>query len=81
MKRLGLIVIAALAFLLGAWTVKANPQSTPIPKAGCTVPKSYGDFKGMSGSGFIFEDNAGIIKTLTCESNNKWTPQSEILRQ
>ncbi len=81
MKRLGLVAMAALAFLLGTWTVKANPQSLPTPKARCTVPKSYGDFRGMNGSGFVFEDSAGTIKTLTCETNNKWTPQIEILRQ
>jgi ABC-type sugar transport system substrate-binding protein len=82
MKKMSMAAIAALAFLLGAWTVKADPQTIPIPaKAICTVPKSYGDFKGMTGSAFIFEDSADTIKTLTCDSNNKWTAQIEIRRQ
>jgi hypothetical protein len=81
MKRLGVVTLAALAFFLGAWTLKADPQDIPIAKARCTVPKSYGNFRGMSGSAFIFEDSAGTIKTLTCEPNNKWTPQIEIRRQ
>jgi hypothetical protein len=46
MKRLGMVALGALAFFLGAWTVKANPQDTPMAKARCSVPKSYGDFRG-----------------------------------
>jgi hypothetical protein len=80
MKRL-YMALTFLAFFLGVWTEKADPQAIPIAKAQCTVPKSYGDFRGMSGSAFIFEDSAGTIKTLTCETNNLWTPQIEIRRQ
>lgn len=82
MKKLGMAALAALAFFLAVWTVKADSQGIPIAaKAVCTVPKSYGDFKGMSGSAFIFEDSADTIKTLTCDTNNKWTAQVEIRRQ
>jgi hypothetical protein len=73
--------LLAITFFAGIRTQQARSQQQPIAKATCTVPKSYGEFKGLSGSYFVFESSDGTIKTLTCEANNRWTPQIQILRQ
>ena len=75
------VVFVMLAFGSGSHVAKGKPQDQDITaKASCTVPKSYGDFKGMSGSVFIFENPAnGTIKTLTCTKDG-WAPQIQILR-
>ncbi|HTC46601.1 MAG TPA: hypothetical protein VK722_04740 [Candidatus Aquilonibacter sp.] len=80
-KQLTVATLLTITFFVGIRTERAISQQQPTPKASCTVPKSYGEFKGMSGSAFIFEGDDGTIKTLTCETNNLWTPQIQILRK
>jgi hypothetical protein len=76
------VAVLALTFLAGSFTVTGKQQTDQniTAKASCTVPKSYGDFKGMSGAVFIFENPAnGTLKTLTCTSQG-WEPQIQITR-
>ena len=82
MKK-GFVVVAlvVLAFFVGSRTAKGRPQQTIAAKVSCNVPKDYGDFKGMSGPVFIFENpSTGTLKTLTCEADG-WHPQIQIIRQ
>ncbi|HYL83786.1 MAG TPA: hypothetical protein VE263_06105 [Candidatus Angelobacter sp.] len=82
MKK-GLVVTAlvVLAIFVGTRSAKGKPQQTIAAKFSCSVPKDYGDFKGMSGPVFIFENqSSGTIKTLTCEADG-WHPQIQITRQ
>lgn len=80
-KSLLVAAILTITFFAGVCTEQARSQQQPSAKAVCIVPKGYGQFKGMSESVFIFEDDNGTIKTLTCETNNRWTAQIEIRRQ
>lgn len=82
MKKTLLVVAAIVAsFLSGSMTAKGNLQQEVTAKASCAVPKAYGDFKGMSGQVFIFENpSSGTIKTLTCATDG-WHPQIQITRR
>jgi len=80
-KQLTIAILLTITFFAGICAERARSQQQPTAKAICTVPKSYGAFKGMSGSAFIFEGDDGTIKTLTCETNNLWTAQIQILRK
>jgi hypothetical protein len=81
MKRMLTIAgLITIGFLAGTLVVKATPQQEILAKVSCAVPKNQGEFKGMSGSIFIFEDpQSHTIKTLTCDQNG-WHPQIQITR-
>lgn len=69
-----LLTIAALAFVLGAKesataqtdrpAVDPQFQQTPLEGKGCTVPKAWGQLKGVADRAIAFEDSAGTIRVL-----------------
>lgn len=80
-KALVVVALVALAFFAGTRTAKGKPQQEIKVKFNCSVPRGYGDFKGMNGQLYIFESpNSGTIKTLTCDADG-WHPQSQIVRE
>ena len=81
MKNMLFAVLAvAIAFLAGTRVAGDSVQSGVAVQNSCVVPKSYGEFKGMTGTSFVFENsNSGIIKVLNCKGNN-WTPDAQITR-
>lgn len=62
--RLGIcaaIVLIAAGF--GIREVKASPQNLPVPCV-VVVPSDWGEFKGISKDGMVFEDMAGTLRLI-----------------
>lgn len=75
MKKIPVVLtIAAFAFVLGAEESAtaqtdrpvADPQSqqTSLEGKGCTVPKAWGQLKGVADRAIAFEDSGGTIRVL-----------------
>jgi hypothetical protein len=57
------IGILATAGTIGIHELKAAPQELGAPCV-VIVPRDWGEFKGLSKSGLIFEDKAGTLRLL-----------------
>ena len=58
------IAVLALAATIGIHEVKATPQETLGAPCVVIVPRDWGEFKGLSKSGLVFEDKAGTLRLL-----------------
>ena len=62
--RLALVIAAlAIAGTIGIHELKAAPQMLGSPCV-VVVPREWGEFKGLSKSGLVFEDKAGTLRLL-----------------
>ncbi len=70
--RLGLCaVILVLAAMIGVHEVKASPQVRLGSPCVITIPADWGDFKGISKFGLVFEERSGtlrIIDQMPCDA-------------
>ena len=75
-----LIVLFALAgFHLGSGMNQTVSAQSQTARCTATVPRAWGDFRGATEQGFIFEDESGtvrIIRQLPCPGLD--TPQIAI---
>ena len=63
--RLALIaVIIVLAAMIGVHEVKASPQLRLGSPCVITVPAEWGDFKGISKYGLVFQDQSGTLRII-----------------
>ena len=58
------IAFLALAGTIGIHELKATPQQTVGAPCLVIVPRDWGEFKGLSKSGLVFEDEAGTLRLL-----------------
>jgi hypothetical protein len=56
--------ILAIAGTIGIHELKATPQQTVGAPCVVVVPRDWGEFKGLSKSGLVFEDEAGTLRLL-----------------
>ena len=57
------IGILAIAGTVGIHELKAKPQMLGSPCV-VVVPREWGEFRGLSKSGLVFEDKAGTLRLL-----------------
>ncbi|MBZ5566220.1 MAG: hypothetical protein LAN64_00060 [Acidobacteriia bacterium] len=57
------IGMLAIAGTIGIHELKATPQMLGSPCV-VVVPRDWGEFKGLSKSGLVFEDKAGTLRLL-----------------
>ena len=58
------VAVLALAGTIGIREVRATPQQAVGAPCLVFVPQDWGEFKGMSKSGLVFEDKAGTLRLL-----------------
>lgn len=66
MKR-ALVIIGLLAFVSVAMVLRsraASPQAVVHEGKGCSVPKEWGQLKGVADRSVAFEDASGSIRIL-----------------
>jgi hypothetical protein len=69
-KRTMIACSLILLFLCGWFESRSKAARIPRPAASCTVPKSWGAFRGAVMDKLIFEDSAGTIRLLGTDPMN-----------
>jgi hypothetical protein len=80
-RFLFILVVLALAATVGTYEVKAHPQNIVGRPCVFTVPSDWGEFKGISKFGLVFEDKTGtlrIIDQTPCETEGGQTGRPQV---
>jgi len=59
-----LIAFLAIAASIGTYELRAVPQDSYPRPCVVNVPPSWGEFKGISKFGFVFEDKEGTLRII-----------------
>lgn len=63
LRRICLFIILGLAGAIGIYELKGTAQIVPTTCL-VTVPVEWGEFKGISKFGLVFEDKAGTLRLI-----------------
>ncbi len=73
-KALGFVALALLlgaaGFLLARTPAKTPAQQLPTAIVVCTVPADWGTFRASSQGFLVFEDAAGTLRLVDCQSHS-----------
>jgi hypothetical protein len=76
-----ILVFLAIAATVGTYELKAHPQNIVGRPCVFTVPSDWGEFRGISKFGLVFEDKMGtlrIIDQTPCETEGGRIGQPQV---